>query len=75
MPPGTASWRPPKTPKPVLKKLADAFAAASRDPELGQKIKAQGINPKIIGLEAFDAYVNDDIARLAPLIKGIGDKG
>jgi tripartite-type tricarboxylate transporter receptor subunit TctC len=74
-----ATWygvlAPAKTPKPVLQKLADAFAAASRDPDLSQKIKAQGINPKIIGLEAFDAYVSDDIARLAPLIKGIGDKG
>jgi tripartite-type tricarboxylate transporter receptor subunit TctC len=73
-----ATWygilAPAKTPKPVLKTLADAIAKASQDPELAQKITAQGINPRIIGLDAFDSYVNDDVARLAPLIKGIGDK-
>ena len=73
-----ATWygilAPAKTPKPVLKTLADAIAKASQDPELAQKISAQGINPRIIALDAFDSYVNDDVARLAPLIKGIGDK-
>jgi tripartite-type tricarboxylate transporter receptor subunit TctC len=58
----------------VLKTLADAIAKASQDPDLQQKIKAQGIRPENTALEAFDTYVNNDIARLAPLIKGIGVK-
>jgi tripartite-type tricarboxylate transporter receptor subunit TctC len=73
-----ATWygilAPAKTPKPVLKVLADAIAKASQDPGLQDKIKAQGIRPETISLDAFDSYVDKDVARLEPLIKGIGDK-
>jgi tripartite-type tricarboxylate transporter receptor subunit TctC len=73
-----ATWygilAPAKTPKPVLKMLADAIAKASQDPELRQKIAAQGIRPSAITLDAFDSYVANDVARLEPLIKGIGVK-
>ena len=68
-----ASWygilAPAKTPKPVLRTLADAIAAASRDGELRQKIKAQGIKPDIV-----DSYIDGDLERLAPLVKGIAEK-
>jgi tripartite-type tricarboxylate transporter receptor subunit TctC len=70
-----ATWygilAPAKTPKPVLQKLADAIAAASRDDELQQKIKMQGIRPQIVELNAFDSYIDADLARLAPLVAGI----
>jgi tripartite-type tricarboxylate transporter receptor subunit TctC len=73
-----ATWygilAPVKTPKPVLRTLADAIAAASRDGELQQKIKAQGIKPDIVALDAFDSYIDSDLARLAPLAKGIVEK-
>ncbi len=73
-----ATWygilAPVKTPKPVLKTLADAIAKVSQDPELAQKIKAQGIRPENIILDAFDTYVDKDVERLEPLIKGIGNK-
>ena len=73
-----ATWygilAPAKTPKPVLKTLSDAIASASRDAELQQKIKAQGIKPQIVALDAFDSYVDADVARLAPLVKGIEEK-
>ena len=73
-----ATWygilAPVKTPKPVLHTLADAIAAASRDGELQQKIKAPGIKPDIIGLDAFDSYIDGDLARLAPLVNGIAEK-
>jgi tripartite-type tricarboxylate transporter receptor subunit TctC len=73
-----ATWygilAPAKTPKPVLKTLADAIAKVSQDPELAQKIKAQGIRPENIILDAFDTYVDKDVERLEPLIKGIGNK-
>jgi tripartite-type tricarboxylate transporter receptor subunit TctC len=54
--------------------LADAIAKASQDPDLQQKIKAQGIRPENTALDAFDTYVDNDVARLSPLIKGIGVK-
>jgi tripartite-type tricarboxylate transporter receptor subunit TctC len=73
-----ATWygilAPVKTPKPALRVLADAVAAASRDGELQQKIRAQGIKPDIVALDAFDSYVDGDLARLAPLTKGIVEK-
>jgi tripartite-type tricarboxylate transporter receptor subunit TctC len=73
-----ATWygilAPRKTPAPVLRKLADAIAQASRDPELQQKIKAQGINTQVKSLNAFDSYIGDDIARLAPLINDATNK-
>jgi tripartite-type tricarboxylate transporter receptor subunit TctC len=68
-----ASWygilAPANTPKPALKILADAVAKASQDPDLIQKIKVQGIDSRITPLGGFDAYIKDDITRLAPLIK------
>ena len=73
-----ATWygilAPVKTPKSTLRILADAIAAASRDGELQQKIRAQGIKPDIVALDAFDSYVDGDLARLAPLTKGIVEK-
>jgi tripartite-type tricarboxylate transporter receptor subunit TctC len=57
-----------------LKTPADAIASASRVPELQQKIKAQGIKPEVTALDAFDSYVGADVARLAPLVKGIEEK-
>jgi tripartite-type tricarboxylate transporter receptor subunit TctC len=73
-----ATWygilAPVKTPKPVLRRLSDAIAAASRDGELQAKIKVQGIKPDIVALDAFDSYINGDLERLAPLVKGIAEK-
>lgn len=73
-----ATWygilAPKKTPKPVLKVLSDAIAKASKDPSLQDKVRAQGINQQVLGLEAFDSYINNDVTRLAPLIDGIADK-
>jgi tripartite-type tricarboxylate transporter receptor subunit TctC len=62
---------PAKTPAPVMQKLADTVAEASRDPGLRKKIEQQGIIPEIKALEAFDAYVDADVKRLAPLTAGI----
>ncbi len=68
-----ATWygilAPAKTPKAILKKLADAIAEASRDPELQKKIDAQGIKPSIMATDSFDLSINDDLSRLAPLMK------
>jgi tripartite-type tricarboxylate transporter receptor subunit TctC len=73
-----ATWygilAPAKTPKTVLKILADAMVKVSEDPDLQQKIRAQGILPKNITLDAFDSYVDNDVERLEPLIENIGIK-
>jgi len=65
---------PGKTPKPILATLNQAMAEASKDPELSAKVRAQGIEPRDIALERFDAYVRADMARLDPVLKVIGEK-
>ena len=65
---------PGKTPKPVLATLNQAMTEASKDPELLGKIRAQGIEPRDIALERFDAYVRADMARLDPVLKVIAEK-
>ncbi len=73
-----ATWygilAPVKTPKPALRTLSDAIAAASHDRELEAKIKAQGIKPDIVALDAFDSDIDGDLARLKPLVNGIAEK-
>jgi tripartite-type tricarboxylate transporter receptor subunit TctC len=65
---------PGKTPKPVLATLNQAMAEASRDPELLAKIRIQGIEPRDIGLERFDAHVRAEMARLDPVLKTVAEK-
>jgi tripartite-type tricarboxylate transporter receptor subunit TctC len=73
-----ATWygilAPARTPAPVMQKLADAVAKASEDAQLQQKLKAQGINARTLSLHAFDASIDADVARLAPLTKDIAAK-
>ena len=62
---------PAKTPAAVRKRLADAIVEASRDPGLRKKVEQQGIVLQSRTLEAFDAYVDEDVKRLAPLTVGL----
>jgi tripartite-type tricarboxylate transporter receptor subunit TctC len=73
-----ATWygilAPAKTPRQSLEVLNQAIAEASRDPELQAKVRVQGIDPRSVGLDKFDAHITNDMARLDPLLKSIGDK-
>jgi tripartite-type tricarboxylate transporter receptor subunit TctC len=62
---------PARTPKPVLNLLHEAISELAREPELLAKIRAQGIDPRDIGLADFDAYIRNEMARLAPLLRTI----
>jgi hypothetical protein len=42
--------------------------------ELSAKIRAQGIGPRDIELEQFDAHVRAEMARLDPVFKAINEK-
>jgi len=70
-----ATWygflAPAKTPRPVLQILHGAIAAASEDVEFTEKIRAQGITPRNIGLGDFDTHIRKDMERLEPLLKTI----
>ena len=58
----------------MLATLNQAMSEASKDPELIGKIRAQGMEPRDIGLERFDAHVRADMARLDPVLKVIAEK-
>jgi tripartite-type tricarboxylate transporter receptor subunit TctC len=70
-----ATWygflAPAKTPAPVLQTLHDAIVAVGGEPELKEKIRAQGITPRSIGLRDFDAHIRNDMDRLEPLLRTI----
>jgi tripartite-type tricarboxylate transporter receptor subunit TctC len=72
-----ATWygvlAPGRTPKGVLATLNQAIAEAGKDPELQAKMLVQGIEPRDIGLAAFDAHVRNDMERIAPLLKSIAE--
>jgi len=73
-----ATWygvlAPGKTPRRVLNTLSKAIADAGRDPELQAKVRIQGIEPREIELEAFDAHIRNDMARVAPLLQSVAEK-
>jgi hypothetical protein len=61
-----ATWygilAPAKTPKAVLQTLSQAISEVGKDPELQAKIRAQGIDPRDIELEKFDAHIQGPAA-------------
>jgi tripartite-type tricarboxylate transporter receptor subunit TctC len=72
----SATWygffAPAKTPRDVQETLHNAIVEVGRDPELQAKIRLQGFTPVDIGLGDFDAYLGNEMKRLAPLLATIG---
>jgi tripartite-type tricarboxylate transporter receptor subunit TctC len=73
-----ATWygflAPVQTPAVILQTLNRAIADVSEDPELKNKIIDQGITPRDVGLQDFDAHIRKEMDRLAPLLQSIGDQ-
>lgn len=73
-----ATWygalAPGKTPVTTLETLSRAFAEVGKDADLQTKVRIQGIDPHHVGLKAFDAYIRNDMARVAPLLESIVEK-
>lgn len=71
-----ATWygflAPAKTPRAVLQTLHDNIVEVGKDPVLQAKLREQGFTPTDIGLADFDAYLRNDMKRLAPLLADIG---
>ncbi len=73
-----ATWygflAPGKTPPPILKQLAAALWAAGEHAEVKEKLAAQGMIGRTLLLREFDAYLKDDLGKLAPIVKASGAK-
>ena len=63
---------PGKTPSAALQTLHAAIAEVSETPSSGPR--SQGIEPRRVGLRDFDAHIRNEMDRLAPLLKSIGDQ-
>jgi len=63
---------PKGTPKAVVDKLNETLNAALRQPELKQQWSRQGATPLVMTPQAFDKYLQDDIAKWATVIKSAG---
>jgi tripartite-type tricarboxylate transporter receptor subunit TctC len=62
---------PAKTPRDVIEILSRAIAEISKEPDVQEKLKAQGITPDLKITKDFDAYIRNDMARLKPVLDAI----
>lgn len=63
-----------KTPPPVLARLGSEMQQISDDAEVREKLQIQGIIPRKMALQEFDAFIRADVARISALIKASGIK-
>jgi tripartite-type tricarboxylate transporter receptor subunit TctC len=62
-------WGPPGMPKDVVDRLATEVAKAVKSAEIQEKLAAQGFIPDGSGAAAFAAYVRDEIAKYAKIVR------
>ena len=62
------------TPRPVIEKLHTLFITAMKDPEVRTRMAGFGFEPIGNSPEEFGAFVKEDIARWAKLVKETGAK-
>lgn len=74
----TAAWQgllgPAKLPAPILQRLHAEAAKAARDPELKQRLLADGAEPVGNSPEEFRAWATAEIAKWTKVVKAIGVK-
>jgi tripartite-type tricarboxylate transporter receptor subunit TctC len=65
---------PAATPRAIVDKLYDETRKALQEPNVKQKVAALGIDPLVMTPSEFGAYVKDDVAMNAALVKAVGVK-
>ncbi len=65
---------PKGTPKAVVDRLNEAVTKITSNPEVKAAWGKQGAAPIVLGTEAFDKYIKDDIDKWAKVIKTAGIK-
>lgn len=61
-----------RTPRPVMERLAREINEITALPEVQQKMAQQGLVPKQMVLDKFDAYIRSEIDKLGALVKASG---
>jgi tripartite-type tricarboxylate transporter receptor subunit TctC len=63
---------PSKVPPQIVSQLARTMKAVLDEPTLRQKFAEQGITPRFLMLQEFDAYIKSEMDRLSPIVKASG---
>jgi tripartite-type tricarboxylate transporter receptor subunit TctC len=58
-----------KVPAPILEKLARAVTQVSRDPEVIEAMRTNGVGPRNIPLREFDAFIKSDTEAMRTVVK------
>jgi tripartite-type tricarboxylate transporter receptor subunit TctC len=67
-------FAPARTPRAIRERLAHNLREISEEKEVKEKFAGQGIFPRSIELEDFDAFIREDVAKLGALAKAVGAK-
>jgi tripartite-type tricarboxylate transporter receptor subunit TctC len=62
-------WGPPALPRDIVNRLAAEVTKAVKSPEMQEKLASQGFLPKGSTAPEFAAYVRDEIAKYAKIVK------
>ncbi len=65
---------PAGTPKPIVDRLAGHIAQVMKDPEVVQRFAEQSAEPRVLGPEAFTAFLKTERAKWADVVKRSGAK-
>ena len=65
---------PSKTPKPILKRISDAFAQVVNSPETRGALEKQGMIPGFANTQEFAALIQRDLKKYAKVVKTSGAK-
>lgn len=66
---------PARTPRPIIDRLHDAIVRALATPELRERLQGQGADPVGNTPEQYTAFMVNEIAKWAKVIKAAGIKG
>jgi tripartite-type tricarboxylate transporter receptor subunit TctC len=65
---------PAGTPKEVVNKLSDAFKAVMNQPDIRQRMVAQGADPAFLGADDFAKFLTAEMPRWASVVQKSGAK-
>jgi len=63
---------PAATPRPVVGEINAAVEKLLRDPAILERLARQGIEPQHLGVDAFNALLREDFAKMAKVVKASG---
>ncbi len=65
---------PAGTPKPVVDRVASELAVVMKDPDVLQRFAEQSAEPRVLGPEAFTAFLRSERSKWADVVKRSGAK-